>query len=65
MIAWIIVRIIAGWMAEHITGRGHGLIKNLIVGIAQPPVHGGKPVALCRIRQYAGSDARLIGGKLE
>ena len=32
-IAWIVVGIIAGWLAEHLTGRRHGLITNLIVGI--------------------------------
>jgi uncharacterized membrane protein YeaQ/YmgE (transglycosylase-associated protein family) len=31
--AWIIVGIIAGWLAERITGRSHGLLTNLIVGI--------------------------------
>ncbi len=33
IIGWIIVGIIAGWIAEQVTGRRHGLITNLIVGI--------------------------------
>jgi len=32
-IGWIIVGIIAGWIAEQVTGRRHGLLTNLIVGI--------------------------------
>ena len=31
--AWIVVGIIAGWLAERITGRSHGLLTNLFVGI--------------------------------
>ena len=33
IIFWIIVGIIAGWLAEKIMGRNHGLLTNLIVGI--------------------------------
>ena len=33
IIAWIIIGIIAGWLAEKIMGRNHGLLTNLIVGI--------------------------------
>lgn len=33
LLAWIIVGIIAGWLAERITGRNHGLLTNLLVGI--------------------------------
>jgi len=33
ILAWIIVGIIAGWLAERITGRNHGLLTNLLVGI--------------------------------
>lgn len=32
-IAWIIIGIIAGWLAEKIMKREHGLWTNLIVGI--------------------------------
>jgi uncharacterized membrane protein YeaQ/YmgE (transglycosylase-associated protein family) len=33
IVACIIVGILAGWLAERITGRDHGLLTNLIVGI--------------------------------
>jgi uncharacterized membrane protein YeaQ/YmgE (transglycosylase-associated protein family) len=33
ILAWIVVGIIAGWLAEKITGSNHGLLTNLIVGI--------------------------------
>lgn len=32
-IAWIVIGIIAGWLAEMIMKRNHGLWTNLIVGI--------------------------------
>jgi uncharacterized membrane protein YeaQ/YmgE (transglycosylase-associated protein family) len=34
ILACIIVGILAGWLAERITGRNHGLLMNLLVGIA-------------------------------
>ena len=34
IIACIVVGVLAGWLAERITGRNHGLLTNLIVGIA-------------------------------
>lgn len=40
IIAWIIVGIIAGWLAERITGRNHGLLTNLIVGIVGAMIGG-------------------------
>jgi uncharacterized membrane protein YeaQ/YmgE (transglycosylase-associated protein family) len=33
IVACIVVGILAGWLAERITGRNHGLLTNLIVGI--------------------------------
>ena len=33
ILAWIVVGVIAGWLAERITGRSHGLLTNLVVGI--------------------------------
>ena len=33
IIAWIIVGILAGWIAERVTGSDHGLLTNLIVGL--------------------------------
>jgi uncharacterized membrane protein YeaQ/YmgE (transglycosylase-associated protein family) len=33
IIACIVVGVLAGWLAERITGRNHGLLMNLMVGI--------------------------------
>lgn len=33
IIAWIIIGLVAGWLAERITGRDQGLLTNLVVGI--------------------------------
>jgi uncharacterized membrane protein YeaQ/YmgE (transglycosylase-associated protein family) len=33
ILSWIVVGIIAGWIAENITGRRHGLFTNFLVGI--------------------------------
>ena len=32
-ILWIIVGLLAGWIAEKAMNRKHGLIKNLVVGL--------------------------------
>ena len=33
IIGWIIIGIVAGWLAEKIMKRNHGLLTNLAVGI--------------------------------
>ena len=33
IVTCILIGILAGWLAERITGRNHGLLTNLIVGI--------------------------------
>ena len=33
IIGAIIIGVIAGWIAEQVTGRRHGLLTNLIVGL--------------------------------
>ena len=40
ILAWIVVGIVAGWLAERLTGRSHGLLTNLIVGIVGAIVGG-------------------------
>jgi uncharacterized membrane protein YeaQ/YmgE (transglycosylase-associated protein family) len=40
IVAWIVVGLIAGWLAERITGRQHGLLTNLVVGIVGAIVGG-------------------------
>jgi len=39
-IGWIVVGIVAGFLAEKIMGRNHGLITNLIVGIVGALIGG-------------------------
>lgn len=39
-IAWIIIGIIAGWLAEKIMKREHGLLTNLLVGIVGALIGG-------------------------
>ena len=39
-IAWIIIGIVAGWLAEKIMKRSHGLLTNLIVGVIGALVGG-------------------------
>ncbi len=33
VLAWIVIGLIAGWLAARITKAPHGLIRNLIVGL--------------------------------
>lgn len=40
IIFWIIVGIVAGFLAEKIMGRSHGLITNLIVGVVGAVIGG-------------------------
>lgn len=40
IIAWLVVGLIAGWLAEQITGRNQGLLTNLVVGIIGALVGG-------------------------
>lgn len=39
-IAWIIIGIVAGWLAEQIMGRNHGLLTNLVVGVVGALIGG-------------------------
>ena len=40
IIACIVVGIIAGWLAERLTGRNHGLLMNLLVGVIGASIGG-------------------------
>lgn len=33
IIGWIVIGIVAGWLAEQVMGRNHGLLTNLVVGV--------------------------------
>lgn len=39
-IAWIVVGLIAGWLAEQVTGREDSLVANLVIGIIGALVGG-------------------------
>ena len=39
-IAWFIIGIFAGWLAEKIMKRDHGLLTNLIVGVVGALIGG-------------------------
>jgi uncharacterized membrane protein YeaQ/YmgE (transglycosylase-associated protein family) len=40
ILAWILIGLIAGWLAAKITNAPHGLIRNLIVGLIGSVVGG-------------------------
>lgn len=40
IIAWIVVGLIAGWLAEQVTGREDSLLANLVIGIIGALVGG-------------------------
>lgn len=33
IIGWLVIGVVAGWLAEKVMGRNHGLLTNLIVGV--------------------------------
>lgn len=33
IIGWIVIGIVAGWIAEKVMKRNHGLLTNLVVGV--------------------------------
>ena len=40
VIAWMVIGLIAGWVAAKLTNAPHGLIRNLIVGLIGALVGG-------------------------
>jgi uncharacterized membrane protein YeaQ/YmgE (transglycosylase-associated protein family) len=40
IIGWIVIGIVAGWIAEKVMKRNHGLITNLVVGVLGALVGG-------------------------
>jgi uncharacterized membrane protein YeaQ/YmgE (transglycosylase-associated protein family) len=40
IIAWIVVGLVAGWLAEQVTGRDDSLLANLVIGIIGALVGG-------------------------
>jgi uncharacterized membrane protein YeaQ/YmgE (transglycosylase-associated protein family) len=53
-IACIVVGVLAGWIAERITGRNHGLLTNLIVGIVGAFIGGFLVSSLLGFRYVEG-----------
>jgi uncharacterized membrane protein YeaQ/YmgE (transglycosylase-associated protein family) len=60
ILAWIGVGILAGWLAEKITGSDHGLITNLIVGVIGAFVGGFLMSALFGYRLDQGFNIATI-----
>jgi uncharacterized membrane protein YeaQ/YmgE (transglycosylase-associated protein family) len=40
VIAWIVIGLLAGWIAARLTNAPHGLIRNLIIGLIGALVGG-------------------------
>ena len=40
IIGWLVIGVVAGWLAEKVMGRNHGLITNLIVGVVGALIGG-------------------------
>lgn len=60
VIACIVVGIVAGWLAERIMGRNHGLITNLIVGVIGALVGGFLTTSLLGLRYDEGLNLASI-----
>jgi uncharacterized membrane protein YeaQ/YmgE (transglycosylase-associated protein family) len=60
ILAWIIVGFVAGWLAERITGRRHGLLTNLVVGIVGAVVGGALFTGLLGFQYYRGLNLATI-----
>jgi uncharacterized membrane protein YeaQ/YmgE (transglycosylase-associated protein family) len=60
IVACIIVGIIAGWIAERIMGRDHGLIMNLIVGIIGATIGGFLTTRLLGLRYDEGFNLATV-----
>jgi uncharacterized membrane protein YeaQ/YmgE (transglycosylase-associated protein family) len=60
IVACIIVGLIAGWMAERIMGRDHGLLMNLVVGIIGALIGGFLTTSLLGLRYDEGFNLASI-----
>lgn len=60
ILAWIVVGLIAGWLAEQMTGRQHGLVANLMVGIVGALVGGFLFSSLLGFAYYRGINLATI-----
>lgn len=60
IVAWIVVGLVAGWLAERIMGRDQGLLTNLIVGIAGAVIGGFIFSTLLGFQYYPGLNLASI-----
>jgi uncharacterized membrane protein YeaQ/YmgE (transglycosylase-associated protein family) len=60
IVACIIVGLIAGWLAERIMGRNHGLLMNLVVGIIGALIGGFLTTSLLGLRYDEGFNLASI-----
>lgn len=61
ILACVVVGMIAGWLAERLTGRDHGLLTNLVVGVAGSLVGGFLFSSLMGFRYEEGFNLATIG----
>lgn len=61
ILACIVLGIIAGWIAERMTGRDHGLLTNLVVGIVGSLIGGFLFTRLMGFRYEEGFNLASIG----
>jgi uncharacterized membrane protein YeaQ/YmgE (transglycosylase-associated protein family) len=60
ILAWIIVGLVAGWLAEQLTGREHGLLRNLVIGVIGALVGGFLFNSLFGFSYYRGINLATI-----
>ena len=60
IIACLVVGVVAGWAAERIMGRDHGLITNLIVGVIGALIGGFVTTTLLGLRYDEGFNLSSI-----
>ncbi len=60
VLTWIVVGLVAGWLADQLTGRDHGLVKNLLVGMVGAMVGGFLFSSLLGFSYYRGVNLATI-----
>lgn len=60
VLAWIVVGLVAGWLADKLTGRDHGLVKSLLVGIVGALVGSSLFSSLLGSSYYRGVNLATI-----
>jgi uncharacterized membrane protein YeaQ/YmgE (transglycosylase-associated protein family) len=60
LLACLIVGIVAGWLAERLMGRDHGLLTNLVVGVIGSLIGGFIVTTLLGLRYQEGLNLASI-----